>query len=473
MKTSTFARLLALPLALYALVATPSCARSSDDSDQGSSDVTSDEGPPMSVDAMIARAKQRDYWPKGEDWRNWPDELRNPILASDPCKDFVTFMFPPADADARRAKELNVSVDKLPDAEQALRTDSVMAIKHGRVMYENYVGAYAGHPQNRHSVWSASKSITAGVIGAIVEQSERLTKGEKLPGAKLTRSGKPVVLATPLSDLMDMSELSSDPRVGALTIEQLLGMAPNLKWAERYDGDITQSNIIRMLWLDGPKDMSGYAANVGFGPEGPGNRFIYSSGNTVILMRALKALFGEEYDRMPWTALFDRLGMQDVTFERDRKGVFVGSSYVHMPLHDLARFGYAYLNGGFYAGEQVIHPKFVQGARDLALGMRVPGTSDADIIEEAGFYGLGFWINARPDQLTRDRIRSFGPNGPKAKFFPNAPTDMFFAAGHYGQNIFVFPQDDLLIVRMSHDKEYWTKLDRMMSKGRACFNQQR
>jgi CubicO group peptidase (beta-lactamase class C family) len=163
--------------------------------------------------------------------------------------------------------------------------------------------------------------------------------------------------------------------------------------------------------------------------------------------------------------------METVTFERDRKGVFVGSSYIHLALQDLARYGYAYLNGGFFAGEQVVSKDFVQKARELALGMKVSGTTDADIMEEAGFYSLGWWINPQPSQLARDGIRQFGPKGPQAKFFPNVPADVFFAAGHYGQNIFAFPQDDLLIVRMSHDKEYWTKLDRMMSKGRACFNQ--
>jgi CubicO group peptidase (beta-lactamase class C family) len=471
MKTRSKLQLLCLTAAMS--LATPSCSRAGDDAGQGSADVTTDDETMMSVDAMIARAKTRDYWPKGEDWRFWPDEIRQPILATPACQDFVGFMFPPANADQVRAQQLSTSPDKLPDAEVSLKTDSAIVIKHGRILYENYAGGYAGHPEKKHPVWSASKSVTAGLIGAIVQDSQNKAHGKGSANARLTRSGKAIDLKTPLSDLMDASELNSDPRIGALTVEQFLGMAPNLAWAERYDGDITKSNIIRMLWLDGPKDMSTYAASVGFGPQGPGNRFIYSSGNAVILMRAFKSLFGDDYDRMPWNVLFERLGMENVTFERDRKGVFVGSSYVHMPLRDLARFGYAYLNGGFFAGDQVISPDFVKGARELALGMRVPGTTNADIIEEAGFYGLGFWINARPDALARNGIRQFGANGPKEKFFPNAPQDTFFAAGHYGQNILVFPQDDLMIVRMSHDKEYWTKLDRMMSKGRGCFNQQR
>jgi len=128
----------------------------------------------------------------------------------------------------------------------------------------------------------------------------------------------------------------------------------------------------------------------------------------------------------------------------------------------------------------------VQAARVIGAGMLAPGTTDSDITEEGSFYSLGFWINPNPQVLQQQGIRSFGPtfpmtvddadagvtaNGllPGSKFFPNTPVDMFFAAGHYGQNIMAFPEDDLLIVRMSHDSEYFSKLDRINSKARACF----
>ena len=181
---------------------------------------------------------------------------------------------------------------------------------------------------------------------------------------------------------------------------------------------------------------------------------------------------------MPWTVLFDRLGMKSTVFERDQKGVFVGSSYAHMTLRDMARFGYAYLNGGYFGGEQVIHPTFVQKARELGSGMRAAGTTDESITEEGSFYSLGFWINPNPGLIQRHGVKTFGADFPHtdgnglargSKFFPNSPVDVFFAAGHYGQNILVFPKDDLMVVCMSHDNEYFSKLDRMMTKARACF----
>jgi hypothetical protein len=101
------------------------------------------------------------------------------------------------------------------------------------------------------------------------------------------------------------------------------------------------------------------------------------------------------------------------------------------------------------------------------------------VIEEGSFYSLGFWINPNPVLLAEQRVKTFedpqfprnATNGllPGSKLFPNSPVDVFFAAGHYGQNILIFPHEDLMILRMSHDKEYFSKLDRIMSKGLSCF----
>jgi CubicO group peptidase (beta-lactamase class C family) len=341
-------------------------------------------------------------------------------------------MFPPADPNA----------SKLKDEDQPLFTDGAIVVKRGTIVYENYVGPYQGHPEKRHCMWSATKSFTTGLVGAIV-QSGKTTKG-----------GQPIGLGTTLAELGGQAD---DPRVAQMTLEDLLSMnLPDPAWNEGYDGNISTSSVVRMLWVDGPEDMGKLAASILVKPGGSTTTsFRYSSGTAVILFRALKDLYGADYDRLPWTALFDRLGMKSAVLERDQSGTFVGSSYAHMTLRDMARFGYAYLNGGWFAGEQVIAPSFVDKARVIGKGMLAPATTDDMIKEEGAYYSLGFWINPKARDM--------------AKLFPNNPTDVFFAAGHYGQNIIVFPKDDLMIVRMSHDKEYFSKLDRIMQKARRCF----
>lgn len=476
-------------VALAAAASSTACKDTSEDDGSGAADEAivsaEDAAPLMPVEAMIERAKHRSYWPDAtHDWKAADEAAQKSLIENNAaCGDFASFMFPAADADAKTAAQLGKSVGKLTGEEQALRSDGVIVIKGGEIVWEHYVGPYAGHPEKKHCMWSASKSFTTGMLGAIMESSERTKAGERAPAGKLTRSGKTIGLSTPLSDLSDKTAaLNPDPRLGKMTVEDLLSMnIPNPTWNEGYDGNIVTSSVVKMLWVDGAKDMGKLAGNSLFaqaGAPGPVTGFKYSSGTAVVLMNALKDLYGAEYDRLPWTVLFDRLGMKSTAFERDQKGVFVGSSYAHMTLRDMARFGYAYLNGGYFGGEQVIHPTFVQKAREIGAGMRAPGTSDEAIEEEGSFYSLGFWINPNPRVLQREGIKRFGAefphtaaNGLKrgSKFFPNSPVDVFFAAGHYGQNIIVFPQDDLMIVRMSHDNEYFSKLDRMMTKARTCF----
>lgn len=446
----------------------------------------------MGVDAMIARAMdptKRDYWPdQTTDWRWAPKEKRRALVNSQACQDFIKFTFPNP-----------VNDENLPEKEQTLKTDGLIVIKNGRILYERYTGPYAegigadsnggnfeetqGSPK-LHCMWSASKSFTAGILGAVVQQSEELADGSPTQLGRFAEGGRPVTLRTKLRELISAKDLGLEDerrraalsdqlevennKVMNLTLEHFAGMSPNLDWREKYTEDISISNIVGMLWVNGFDDMAKYAASQKFAPQGPGNGFIYSSGNALIVMRALKAIYGERYSRMPWDVLFDRIGMKRVAFEQDQSGVFVGSSYVHTTLRDMAKFGYVYLNGGVYKGEQVIHKEFIEKARQLSLGMRAPGTTEAVIEEEEGFYGLGFYYNADPADLRGER--EFSPTFRKERFFPNVTKDAFMAAGHYGQNILIFPKDDLLVVRMSHDKEYWSRLDEMMSKARACWN---
>lgn len=470
---------------LAAFVALAACKQDGANEEAESDDISAlkaDAEPLMPIDQLIARARARDYWPdKDHDWRavDKTEQARN--MGSDACADWESLMFPAPDADAKTAAKLGTTADKLKDTQQALRSDGVIVIRGGTIVYENYVGPYASHPEKRHCMWSASKSFTTGMMGAIVQSSELEAAGVgHAPGAKLTRSGKAIGLSTPLSDLTAPGS-NIDGRIANLTVEDLLAMnLPGPAWNEGYDGNIATSSVVKMLWTEGAKDMGAFARSALLGPAAADTKtsFRYSSGTAVVLFEALKELYGKDYDRLPWTVLFDRLGMKSSVLERDMKGVFVGSSYAHMTLRDMARFGYAYLNGGYFAGEQVIHPNFVQKAREIGPAMRSLGTTEEGIVEEGSFYSLGFWINPNPRVLKSQGIRPFSMTFPKnetnglrpgSKFFPNTPVDVFFAAGHYGQNIIAFPKDDLLIVRMSHDNEYFSKLDRMMSGARKCF----
>ena len=479
-----------------------------------------DLAPPATYDEVVAKAALRPLsaWPTTQ-WDVLSDEAQKAKMQADACKDFQDFMFPAEDAsgphperrDAQTAAAMDpaTTADKLAEEDKSLRTDGAIVVKGGKIVWEHYDGVY--NKDKQHCMWSASKSFTTGIFGALTALSQRVKNGEaNVAGGKLTTSGAALTLDTKLSDIVGLegtltAELAADPRLADMTVEDFLAMnTPNPAWNEGYDGNVATSDVVKMLWVNGPRGMAQLASRALMGPSDPskGSSFRYSSGNAVILMEALRTLFDTkakdangrtEYDRMPWTVLFDRIGMRSTTFERDQTGTFVGSSYAHMTLRDMARFGYLYLNGGQwgYAGEDgktrlesVLDRSYFDKARVVGKGMLSANTTEEAILEEGSFYSLGFWINPNPQILQRDHVRNFTeafPRSPTAasyretsvkpgsKFFPNSPSDVFFAAGHYGQNILVFPKEDLLVVRMSHDKEYFSKLDGMMSKARACF----
>lgn len=399
---------------------------------------------------VLKRAKERKYWPgiAGRDWKPAPEKEN--LLKRKACQAFEKELF------SLDTPEKIAADNKLKEKDQALRTDGVMVIKNGELWYDHYYTPFDKHPNLLHPMWSASKSVTAGIIAAVAQINPKLK------------------LSTKIQDLLPRDEwkkINADPSFGEITVEELLAMAPNLEWKEKY-GDVKDSNITKMLWVEGYPDMAKYAGEQSFGPDKKGNKFVYSSGNAVILFRLLKALYPrvKDYNDMPWKVLFDRIGMKKVVLEQDQSGTFVGSSYLHTSLSDMAKFGYLYLNGGYY-GSQILHPEFYRKAKELSIGMRTSasGTTDKDILEEEAFYGAGFWLNSDPNQLQKDNLRTFGSKFPMKKFFPKSPSDMYFAAGHYGQMILIFPSQDLMLVRYGFDNEYFSKIDRLVQKTFACF----
>src|SRR5687767_2813417 len=77
----------------------------------------------MSVEAMIERARTRDYWPNATtEWRLAPEAERQALLGTPACREFTELLMPPAS---------NQDPEKL-------RTDGVMVVKGGQVWWEAY-----------------------------------------------------------------------------------------------------------------------------------------------------------------------------------------------------------------------------------------------------------------------------------------------------------------------------------------------
>lgn len=281
-----------------------------------------------------------------------------------------------------------------PGEEKNRRTRAIVVVYDGAIIAEQYApGFTASSPQMG---WSMSKSITNALIGVLVKRG------------KLS-----------LDDPAPIAAWKEDERKN-ITLNDLMHMSSGLTWEENYGGPSGATNM-----LFKKKDMGLYAAEAPYGSK-PGSVFQYSSGTTNILSRIVRETVGDEmYYRFPYEELFYKIGIYNMVMEPDAGGTFVGSSYSYAPARDWARFGLLYLNNGVWSGEQVLPEGWVRY------------TSTPAPAAQRGEYGAQFWMNAG------------APGNPASRFYPDVPTDLYWADGFEGQNVFIIPSKKLVVVKLS------------------------
>ena len=264
---------------------------------------------------------------------------------------------------------------------------ALVVLRGGYVVAECYDEGIG--PDTKLLSWSMAKSFANALVGIMVKDS--------------------------LLDIhapMDIPEWQSDGRK-AITLHDLMQMQSGLEWNENYGA---RSDVNIMLHIE--RDMGLYALSKPLAYE-PGTHWQYSSGSTNIVMRYLRNRFpsDEAFLRYMHTRLFAPLGI-DAVFEQDMSGTPIGSSYLYATARDFARFGQMYLDDGCVAGQRILPEGWVDYTR-------TPAANSGDR------YGAYFWLN----------------RGGK---FPDVPKDMYYPDGHDGQDIFILPSQQLVVVILGY-----------------------
>jgi len=288
---------------------------------------------------------------------------------------------------------------------KGIRTDGLVIIKNGMLVYEKYARGYT--QKMPHLSWSVSKSFTNALFGIAIRKG-------------LFKLDDPAHKYYPLLN---------KPHHSKITLKQLLQMASGLFWNEGYEASPLHSSVLKMLYTAGRGNMAKFAAQQPV-QYTPGTHWYYSSGTTNLLMGILqRTVTPKKYEGFIWRELFDRIGMQNVTWEQDNSKNFVGSSYLHASPRQLAKFGFLYLNDGIWEGKRVLPEGWVKFSMT------------ASPANPKGTYGAQWWLNAgRPKEGIKPR-------------WPDAPAETFCASGHWGQYILVVPSKDLVIVRTGDDRD--------------------
>ncbi|MFZ0154795.1 MAG: serine hydrolase [Pseudomonas sp.] len=288
---------------------------------------------------------------------------------------------------------------------EGVRTDALLVIKQGQVVYEHYAAPTSA--QTSHLTWSISKSVLATLLG-VARQEVRFALED--PVARFY----PPMQAHP-----------------AVRLQDLLHWASGLDWQEAYEYAPLHSSVVAMLYTRGREDMAAYTAARPPAAE-PGQRFLYSSGDSNVLAAALRTMVGpERYRQYPWDALFTPLGITSAVWERDASGTLVGSSYLYMSARDLARIGLLMLRDGRWQSQQLLAKDWVVFNRTLfTKAVAEPGEANP---------GGHWWLNQPL------------PGGERP--WPDAPAGTFAALGHWGQALYVVPDEQLIVVRYADDRD--------------------
>lgn len=323
-------------------------------------------------------------------------------------------------ASFRPLEEYNFSTYRDNRDRTGVRTDGVVVVHKGKIVYEKYARGYGRN--SRHWTWSISKSVLSMLVGIAA------------------RDGS----IKPSDSVCNWIEAGNRPDVPcSVTVLDLLEWSSGLDWNESYEGasDISASSVAQMLYGDGRRDMGLFVLkHPSYAP--PGARFRYSSGDTNALSRVMRSATKSWSSDWPWKKLFNKIGLDGVVFERDASGTFVGSSAFYGTARELVAIGQLMMKRGEWNGEQVLPRDWI----DFLLTPGRAAARDPGQVDDRVYPGRSWWLNRALDGRGRG--------------LSSAPEDTFMALGHWGQSIVVVPSEELIIVRLADDRDHSFDLDR-------------
>jgi CubicO group peptidase (beta-lactamase class C family) len=234
----------------------------------------------------------------------------------------------------------SASLARLIEIVGGRRQDSLMIVRHGRIVAEANYAPFVGGVS--HDLRSVTKSVT-GTLTAIA-----------------LRDGFLDGVDHPVVDYFSDKQISNvDDNKKAMTVQSLLDMTSGIEWLEKaYTPD---EPLMRMY---ASPDRTAFVLNQPMSGA-PGAKFYYNSGNPYLLSALITRKTGRSAFDFAKQQLFEPLGITSAKWGRvDAEGVTDGEAGLSLSPHDMARIGYLYLHNGIWDGKQVIPSSWVDRARE-------------------------------------------------------------------------------------------------------------
>lgn len=284
---------------------------------------------------------------------------------------------------------VSMDSEKLSEAEQIYpslfpNSFSLLVIRKGQIVSESYFHNQTANTPNH--VYSITKTIVASLLGIAIKNAWIRGADERV------------------MDLLP--EYSFHYELHNMTLEDILTHRSGLQNSDELLTSLNQE----------PKSP-------------PGVSFEYSNQApsllTLILNRIIKQeIIGGDISDVTTFAqkyLFNPLGVHLSHWSKGTNNIPDGANGIYMTSRDLARVGYLLLRNGRWGDEQILPPKWVENSTKQRVG-----------VDRQKSYGYLIWIRRHPDLVQTASGEKY-VNG-------------YFAYGHRGQFIGIYPELDLLVI---------------------------
>ncbi len=319
----------------------------------------------------ISQNQSQDYWPDGA-WRTSSPEDQG--MDSEMLYKMIDFI-----------------------REQQKEIHSLLIIRNGYLVTE--ANFYPYQKDHKHVINSCTKSIMSSLIGISIDEGKIQGIDEKV-----------------LNYFNGYDIKNLDERKESLKIKHLLTMTAGIDWVEE-GGYGSQTDSWTQMWDN--DDQIGFILNRPMKNE-PGTEFYYNTGGSHLLSGILHNSLGKSTFDYSKEKLFDPIGIKNIYWESDKKGINIGGAGIYMTPSDMSKFGYLYLKKGKWNQKQVIPQDWVETATQKI-------TDTPSGLGGRHGYGYQWWQN------------SFGG---------------YSARGYGGQYIFVIPEHEMVVAFTSGLSDY-------------------
>lgn len=285
--------------------------------------------------------------------------------------------------------------DSLQSELERYKSIGFFVAKDGQALWEYYWDGYSN--KSLTNSFSMAKSVVTMLLGKAIEQ------------------GYIQSMDQPITDFL--TEFKDDPLARKCTVGDLSAMTSGYDWQEDYY--LPLNPTAKAYYGDNIEKQMLSRSFVGE----PGKHFNYLSGDTQLLAIILQRAVGISISQYLQEEFWQPMGMEeDAYWSKDRKdGMEKAYCCLNSNVRDFGKLGQLLLQNGNWNGKKILDSAFIK--------KMITPNSKAFNEGEHQRYGYSIWTD-----------------------YEHQP-NFYGLMGHLGQRVIVVPSENVVIVRLGHEKD--------------------